>query len=500
MRVAIIGGGVSGLSCARTLNSQAPTISYTLFDTGKRSVGGRCSSREVVIDGEKIIMDHAAQYIHLSSQSHQVFRDFVTTSVKNGALMEFDPQFIGQIDGNFQQETSQEMKCESQLSMNYVSPLGMGHFTRENLMEGLVSEDIKQDVWINKLVKKEGSTKWNVYGKGEFYGEYDKIIIAHNGKCADRLVSSVSGKVPAIHERLKVNFGPNIKNMRKMHLCSLFVLAFVVPVGSIPIGSRDYHSGQYAFNIKTTTSVGYNEHENSSKLTWICNTSKKINAANGKYESWTLISTKEYAAENKVPQEAIPQEDESRITHELISDFQKCMGLSSIMNDIKFSKLQLWGAAIPLNRLNCPFIYDGKEGIGVCGDWFDTQSEIGPSIETAFMSGHLLARHIISSGTTDAYIKDNQHCYEAIVGQNSLGDVDVDLDETYREIKQGPLLNPLEYAASVKANRLRMRPSLSYEDGNNSKEGKGDSSRGSRSRNRNRRGMDQGIARNKNKR
>ena len=283
-----------------------------------------------------------------------------------------------------------------------------------------------------------------------------------------------------------------------MHLCSLFVLAFVVPVGSIPIGSRDYHNGQYAFNIKPTASVANNDHGNISKLTWICNTSKKINAANGKYESWTLISTKEYAAENKVPQEAIPQEDESRITHELLSDFQKCMGLSSIMNDIKFSKLQLWGAAIPLNRLNCPFIYDGKEGIGVCGDWFDTQSEIGPSIETAFMSGHLLAQHIISSGTTDAYIKDNQHCYEAIVDQNSLGDVDVNLDEasaeTSREIKRGPLLNPLEYAASVKANHLRRRPSLSYKDG--SKKGKDDSSKGSRSR----RGMDQGVARNNGKR
>ena len=63
------------------------------------------------------------------------------------------------------------------------------------------------------------------------------------------------------------------------------------------------------------------------------------------------------------------------------------------MDDLKFSKLQLWGAAIPLNRLNCPFLYDvrGIECVGI-----GLTLALGrSSIETAFVSGTYLAQHII---------------------------------------------------------------------------------------------------------
>jgi predicted NAD/FAD-dependent oxidoreductase len=56
MSVAIVGGGISGLSCARRL-AELGVKEVVVFDTGKRAVGGRSSSRAL---GE-VIVDHVCQ-------------------------------------------------------------------------------------------------------------------------------------------------------------------------------------------------------------------------------------------------------------------------------------------------------------------------------------------------------------------------------------------------------------------------------------------------------
>ena len=53
---------------------------------------------------------------------------------------------------------------------------------------------IEQDVWISpsngvKFVGSVDCPKWSVQTNGKKFGTFDKLIIAHNGKCADRLVS-----------------------------------------------------------------------------------------------------------------------------------------------------------------------------------------------------------------------------------------------------------------------------------------------------------------------
>ena len=63
--VAIIGGGVSGLVCGARL-SQLGVSAATVFDTGARGPGGRCSSRSLQIQGGPHIFDHAVQYFTVS--------------------------------------------------------------------------------------------------------------------------------------------------------------------------------------------------------------------------------------------------------------------------------------------------------------------------------------------------------------------------------------------------------------------------------------------------
>ena len=63
-KVAVIGGGISGLVCVRRLKELG--LDPTVFDTGKRAVGGRVSSRVLPIDeGSKksVAVDHSTQFL-----------------------------------------------------------------------------------------------------------------------------------------------------------------------------------------------------------------------------------------------------------------------------------------------------------------------------------------------------------------------------------------------------------------------------------------------------
>ena len=66
MEVGIVGGGVAGLACAYRLANVYQTRS-ALFDTGKKSVGGRCSSKLLKkSNGDPYLVDHACQIFSIS--------------------------------------------------------------------------------------------------------------------------------------------------------------------------------------------------------------------------------------------------------------------------------------------------------------------------------------------------------------------------------------------------------------------------------------------------
>ncbi|KAH9699151.1 hypothetical protein KPL71_024235 [Citrus sinensis] len=54
-----------------------------------------------------------------------------------------------------------------------------------------------------------------------------------------------------------------------------------------------------------------------------------------------------------------------------------------------YSRVQLWGAALPTNTPSIPCIFDPHGRAGICGDWL-----LGSSVESAALSGMALANHI----------------------------------------------------------------------------------------------------------
>ncbi|XP_075430666.1 renalase-like [Ascaphus truei] len=346
--VAVIGGGISGLVCAARL-SQLGLANTKVFDTGKRAPGGRCSSRYINICGEVHIFDHAVQFFTVSDPRFAKIVSFLHTKK---AVKVWSGKIVKLKKGTEPNEV-QDLQA-------FIGTRGM-----QSIPECLSSlVQLEGNVWINNVHWDSVIKKWKV----DDHGWFDYLVVAHNGKCADRLMAD-SG-VPQIHNLLRVKFGPVLSPKTSvMQLCSLWVLLVAFP-NKIELG----YDGAFV------------EHPN---VSWIGNNTDKYSAENNLH-CWTVISTKNFGATHKVPQEHIPPSKEKEVTHLLLDGLAEVTGLDRKTVTPSFTKVQLWGAANPLNALKgeeCAF--KASHNVGICGDWL-----VSPCIEGAALSGLALAEVI----------------------------------------------------------------------------------------------------------
>jgi hypothetical protein len=96
----------------------------------------------------------------------------------------------------------------------------------------------------------------------------------------------------------------------------------------------------------------------------ITSSSSSVNSGNNDVECWTLTSTREFGAANKVPQENVPPEKEREISSLMLRAMEDATGLPNGSIVPISQKVQLWGAAVPMNRHTAPFVMDGTAGVG----------------------------------------------------------------------------------------------------------------------------------------
>lgn len=137
-RVAIVGGGISGLSCARRL--QTLGIDATVFDTGKKATGGRCSSRNLLVDGQTHIVDHSSQFFTATSES---FKEDLENFKRDGSIIEWKGK-LAQISESKSGAT--EFNVEK---TRFVGKNGMASLSKK-MSENL---DIKKQTWVSGLSK-----------------------------------------------------------------------------------------------------------------------------------------------------------------------------------------------------------------------------------------------------------------------------------------------------------------------------------------------------------
>ncbi|CAI9282142.1 unnamed protein product [Lactuca saligna] len=345
--VAIIGGGMSGLLCALQLEKRG--VRSTVFDTGIHGLGGRMGTRTV---DPSMIFDHAAQFFTVSNP---LFSELVDDWSHKGYVRE-SVGVIGELEagGDFFPFPSSPPR--------YIAINGM-----RTLADSLLSQssmvNVVRPCWISSIEPFNGM--WHLSENGKHRGEFDAIVIAHNGKCANRLLST-SG-LPLI-----------ARQMKRLDLSSIWALlaAFEEPLPLPPKAAGIPFEGAFVKGIDSISWIGNN-------------TQKLFNSQNEGPHCWTIFSTSSFGKRHKVPQENIPNATAEKVKGLMLAGVENALGvpIGSLKKPI-YTRVQLWGAALPTNSPGIPCIFDPLGRAGICGDWL-----LGSSLEAAALSGISLANH-----------------------------------------------------------------------------------------------------------
>jgi predicted NAD/FAD-dependent oxidoreductase len=369
----------------------------------------------------KHIIDHAAQIISIppsksssSSYSGGVFQEFAQQMERwkeSGLIQPFPNQSLYRITSSPKGTVSvtaiddKNNDDKSSPPLYYFAPKGMSSIATSIVKESNTRFDLQQDVWVspsNGVRYQKNTNTWRLQANGKQLGIFDDIIIAHNGKCADRIMS----KTPAhnVHELLRVNFSPSVPNYggKKMTLNSIYSLTVAV----------DQKKSPTTTNTKIPTLLIGAFVQNEPSLRYLTCQSRKFATPqdDDSVEIWTILSSPTFAKKHKAPQEFLSQETIDTVSSLLLEAVERSLELEphSLQSAVIEKRLQLWGAANPLNvwdspsslwsknkgkeQESCGFIYNEEFGVGVCGDWL-----VDPSIGGAWTSGRRLAKHLRSS-------------------------------------------------------------------------------------------------------
>lgn len=350
--IAILGGGMSGLICALTLQEKG--IGSTVFDTGKHGLGGRMGTRHIAqINDAPLVFDHAAQYFTVTDPR---FQKYVNQWIAEGVVKEWNG-VVGTLEtgGKF---------SELQPCTKYIATDGM-RLLADHLLSKRKLIEIKRPCWISRL--NEANGMWHLTENEKDHGDFDIVVIAHNGKCANHLLAPIG--VPLV-----------AKQMKRLELSSIWAL---MAAFEQPLPSLNSDSGNIQVDGAFVTGVD--------ALSWMGNNTAKLqpSQSNGPH-CWTFFSTAKYGKKNKVPQESIPTVRAERVKREMLLGVEKALGLEEgSLPAPLYMKVQLWGAALPLNTPNVPCIFDAYGRVGICGDWL-----LGSNLEAAALSGMAMADQI----------------------------------------------------------------------------------------------------------
>lgn len=340
---------MAGLICALNLDKRG--VRSTVFDTGIHGLGGRMGTR--IIDPQPLTFDHAAQFFTVSDPR---FAALVRGWSEKGLVRQWLGN-VGELEagGHF-------VPLPSSSPPRYVAANGM-RLLADSILSQTRMVDVVRPCWISKLEPYNGI--WYLSENGKPRGQFDAIVIAHNGKCANRLLA-LSG-LPLI-----------ARQMKRLDLSSIWALlaAFEDP---LPVPKSDGFPLEGAF-VKGVDSIS-----------WMANNSKKLlGSSSDGPNCWTFFSTADFGKRNKVPQENIPNATAEKVKAGMLEGVEVALGLSKgSLPKPFYTRLQLWGAALPTNTPGIPCIFDPQGRAGICGDWL-----LGSSLESAALSGMALANHM----------------------------------------------------------------------------------------------------------
>ncbi|MEB0139149.1 MULTISPECIES: NAD(P)/FAD-dependent oxidoreductase [unclassified Undibacterium] len=295
-------------------------------------VSGRMSTRQTELGG----FDHGAQYFTASSER---FKKEVNDWKKLGWVAQWDEKLV-KLDHAVS-------KAAGQSGKRYVAVPGMSALGKQ-LAHGL---DVRKEQQVTSL--EAYGTQWLLNIKSDAVaiaasaGPFDAVILAVPADQAAPLLAPL----PAFAAQAEA---------AKLAPCWTLMLGFQTSL-ELPYGGAWVEQ---------------------SRLAWIArDTSKPLHRVG---ERWVAQATPAWSLEHL-------EEDPERAKEKLLKAFHEATG--SWIQPIH-AVVHRWRFAQAEHPVAADCLWDGKQGIGVCGDWFAAGLEGGGRVENAFLSALALAQQL----------------------------------------------------------------------------------------------------------
>ncbi len=331
MQIAVIGAGLAGLACARSLVALGHEV--CVYEKGEQP-SGRMTTHETEFGG----FDNGAQYFTATSDA---FKKEVAAWRKADIINVWQGKLVTLNAG--------KAVTTGRSAQRYVAMPGMGAlgtFLAQNL-------HLRTNQLVTNIQRWGDNGQWILTLQSDTVpiaahgGPYDAVIVAAPADQAAPLLSAV----PALFD---------VANQVHLAPCWALEIAFQQPL-----------------------ELGYDgAFIQDSRLAFIAHDNSKPGHRPG--ERWVAHASSSWSTEHF-------QDDEERAREKMLKAFHEATG--SQVQPI-YAHAYRWRFAQALQPLPLDFLWDGKEKLGACGDWFAAGLEGSGRLENAWLSGHLLAQHL----------------------------------------------------------------------------------------------------------
>ena len=338
-RIAVIGVGIAGVACARTLAQAGHEV--TVFEKS-RGAGGRMSTRNTEFGA----FDHGTQY-------------FTVRDARFEQALAITPQLVRRWSAN-----TVRILDEAGRLVAAGLPPKEAHWVATPGMSGLVKEWAKPLAATGRIHFETQVTRiqadalipkrWQLQTEGpgattSVHSGFDAVILAVPSVQAHALLLSSQIAKPMMGEIAKVSVAP----------CWTLMLAF--PQAAQPALP---HLGPQ-WNAARST------HH---RIAWLARESSK--PGRGPIERWTVQASPDWSTRHL-------EDDAERVKAKLLKAFTEVTGIRA---QPPYAEVHRWRYAQTTQPLGESYLWDAKLSIGVCGDWC-----LGHRVEDGFLSGLELA-------------------------------------------------------------------------------------------------------------
>lgn len=349
--IAIIGAGVSGITCARTLMKAG--YSVTVFEK-RAAAGGRMSSSQ----SDYGTFDTGVQYFTAIDKRFQTLVEY---------SLELDPD----ICKKWSVSNPRLLNSTGRIDIDQM-PSPYTHWVSSPDMSALPkmwAQEIKnihynrRAIRVERDTSSEDSRQWYIVEQSRMHSEirhggFDLIILAMPAPQALELLRDVTLPTPMLRQLKKVSFKP----------CWTLLLAYP------QAGQSGLHALGPQWNAARST------HH---RIGWLCRESSK--PSRQAIERWTVQANMDWSNEHFI-------DDPLRVRDKLQRVFTEVTG---IRTQPAYADVVRWRYAEADKPFGKSHMLNTELQLGICGDWC-----LGRRVEDAFVSGLELALQIIRKGSS----------------------------------------------------------------------------------------------------